>query len=106
MAKDRGSHRKTDFLHRDADPWRREEQRDLYVVFQMLADIWRIDETGYANTLEFASRSNSGKKEQVRRTNGAGAQDHFLACEGHADLPGRVAILDSCCLDLSVRILQ
>jgi hypothetical protein len=59
MAKDLGSHREADFTHRDADTRRRKEQRHLYVVLKMLADMRRIDETANTHRLEFASRTNA-----------------------------------------------
>ena len=89
-----------DLTHRDAHTGRREEQRHLDVVLQMLADMRRIDPTRNADRFEFAARTDAGQQQKVWRTDRAGAQDHFLAREGDAGLARGRAILDARCLNL------
>ena len=74
-----GAKRDADLVHRDAGPWRGEEEGDLEVVLQVLADMRRIDLTRDARRLELAPRPDAGQQEQVRRPDRAAAQH---------DLPG------------------
>ena len=63
----------------------------------MLPDMRRIDTAGNANAFEFLPRADPGQQQQMRRTDSAGADDHFLASEGRSNLAGLSAIFDADC---------
>ena len=73
-----GAKRDADLVHRDADAGRGEEEGDLDVVLQVLADVRRIDPTRDARGLELVARADARQQQQVRRPDRPAAQHDLL----------------------------
>ena len=87
--------REPNLIHRHAGPRCVEKQRDLQVIFQMLADVRRIDLARNAEGRKLLSRSDSRQKQQLRRSDGSAAEHNFLGRQRRALLPVGRAVIDA-----------
>ncbi len=72
-------------MHGYADAGRGKEQRHHEMIFQMLADMGRVHDTGHAHGFQLAPRPNAGEEQHVWRADRPRAQDHLFAriCRTH-----------------------
>ncbi len=93
-----GTQRDPELGHRHAYAGRGEEQGDLQVVLEVLADIGRVELTPDSGGLELVTRADAREHEDVRRADGTGTQHDLLLGADRAGRSVGGAVLDAACL--------
>ena len=75
-----GAHRDAHVAHRYPGARRREEETDLQVVLEVLADVGGVEVARHADRFELLLRPDAGQHEDVGRPHRSGAEHHLLRC--------------------------